>query len=152
MLYDPKWKQIDTSQPVIKRTDLTERELSLLLQVRAMLMDGTISDAHFDMSLTLQFGAYAHTNYLNNMQASEHISCGTIGCIGGWMTVLSVVSENCFSWKNSNTHHRHMVDPKFNNLFFPSDVIMKIATPSFAVIAIDNFLKGEQMPWDFITE
>lgn len=168
MLYDPKWMpKIDVPAPVITRKDLTVGETEALLWVRESLLDGTINMSHFVMGESLG-------------STSSSDSCGTAGCIAGWMTVhkmhvdgLDQVAVNAVAAEIDRTYSSEMdkvaakysqyVDEllerkKFYHLFFMSDYypnrnkVNKHSgpTPEQGVKAIERFLEGAARPWDFL--
>jgi|SRR5882757_2853051 len=149
MLYDPKWK--GPNRPSAYRTDLTSEEITALHRVKSALISGEIESSQFCMAI------YSDT------------SCGTRGCIAGWMAIHSMredmntthmnqlleMGKNDRGISNMEPHIRkyfnHYYDPKFGNLFYPmmdySVRSSKIFTVKNGITAITRFLRGYDHPW-----
>lgn len=141
MLYDPNWKSKD---PVVKRTDLTERELRTLLRVREGLLSGAITPTQFRMDTLLE----------------TKTACGTMGCIAGWMSYFAMVEDDVvpntdYFGANAVYFKHYFQERKFKQLFAPFtdqhghgfDYANDEATPEMGIRAIDNFLAGDAYPW-----
>lgn len=120
-----------------RKLGLTKKELEALLAVR----DGLAS------------GAYKHVRnfsdtkskkpMFNMTQACVSDSCGTIGCIGGWMARQMGLNE-------IEAHDYVYETPgKTYDLFFPKGLNgdWDKITPKQAVKAIDNFLETGDPKW-----
>lgn len=130
--------------------DLTEEEYEALKQVRCLLDTGNIPGENFDMA-----------------KMHDTNSCGTVACIGGWMSILMETEqpENLFS---SGEKLDPKTDPNASclfvmshgpchDLFYPN--IMSKGTSWYdwerislfsrehAVEAIDNFLETGYPKW-----
>lgn len=151
MLYDPKWKPKD--EVVILRDDLSKSEIWALLRVREALKSGEISAKHFQMDTTF-----------------DKQSCGTVGCIGGWMGIFTALKKGFSEAEIHDSRKLDAVDREnlercflpieedpdgiYSTLFYPMTVpgrckynIGRKATPQDGVNAIENFLRGETYPW-----
>lgn len=130
---------------------ITEQEYEALKVVRDALDEGIIKDADveekesfiFDMSI-----------------CGARTSCGTAGCIGGWMYVVMNNDgkiPNTISGRGRLHGMENYVNIKrseeLQDLFFPPVHLQyEDISSSYAVIAIDNFLMTGYPDWEEIIE
>jgi len=145
MLNNPNWKP----QPEVKiadvvRKSITSRDLGLLLRVREDLISGKIKRREFNME----------TFY------NPH-RCGTAACIGGWMALYSYMEDRDLKKKDLNNIKQCLVEDRvphrtiFHNLYYPYALDFfnwEKITRDMAVMAIDNFLAGDEDPWAAVAE
>lgn len=128
------------------RTDLSTEEVMYLVRVRDLLRSGRIPIEQFQMDT---IGGHVDIG-------SDDPTCGTVGCIAGWMAALARVDiykphEPSTSEQVGDIAARcHLHREKFRPLFYPNDRIMNKATPADGATAITNFLDGKSRPWAFL--
>lgn len=123
-----------------KRKDLTQEELTYLIQVRTALETGEITEKHFEMETVWTGGSY--------VVPRKRVSCGTAGCIAGWMGHF---------WAIDNQEQGHVGANKFINLAkfdrlfygWADNTNPKVTD---GIVAINNFLDGEENPWAFLQQ
>ena len=118
---------------------ITQQEFDLLLEVRNKLARGEMKhrkrERYFGRDEKFEVPTF------NMATWSEHLGCGQVGCIAGWMEV-----ESKGKWHHSSTDWK---SENLRKLFLPGDNInMDKITTHRAVRAIDNFLQGKiSNPW-----
>jgi hypothetical protein len=126
-----------------KALGVTQAELDAAIEIRGLLAANQfIHDPEQDGE---------HANGFNMNCALEEGSCGTVGCIGGWMWAAmhrdrKTVSLSAHNYVKSDKSH------SLHPLFYPdSDEYdlpdYSIIPPAFALAALDNFLTTGDPDW-----
>jgi hypothetical protein len=130
------------------REELSDAEYAAMLKVRHRLEDGEFKFTTKEDEI--QFEDYgipykAEDNIFDMSVIFVSNSCGTVGCIYGWMAFeMAKVSADPIKALSEATCAR----PRLHDLFYARGVpsIHRI-TPAQAVQAIDNYLMGIDPIW-----
>ncbi len=123
-----------------ERRGITFNNLVILLGIREALNQGLlIGVPTWDKACTL---AQQGQHVFNITSWKIRYSCGSVGCIGGYM---ALVSAGAFDYMGIDTKH------PLHSLFYPPDSLnWSTITPAHAVKAIDNWLKTGTPRWSKI--
>lgn len=125
-----------------KKLGITQKELNALKRVRDGLREGRYRHVkNCDLR-----DAKSDGRPIFNMEGSAwNASCGTVGCIGGWMAMSMGMSTLAAS------DYVHDTSPAaLHPLFFPHGVDLfhwDRITPKRAARAIDNFIETGDPKW-----
>jgi len=132
---------------------ITEQEYDLLPVIRDKLLDGSLVHS----SKAKDSNKY---DVFNMSITSKRYSCGTVGCIGGWLWILMNAES---IEKDEKDGHFHLTDEQMGlvddyvesnggnmkELFYPPGVFSyKAITPAQAAKAIDNYLETGDPDWE----
>lgn len=122
----------------VEQTLTEEKVLKALRKVQRKLRTGEIDPIHFNMET-----------------CADKTSCGTVGCIGGWLGLELIGVKRAklrHTWAATNIMDDATevvkTKPGLHALFYHySNADYRARTPKEAVKAITEFFKGERHPW-----
>jgi hypothetical protein len=135
--------------------ELNDAEMTALIKVRKDLADGryrhfaSYRRFSFKKLNMAGFGWPADCRIFSMDRYLEEYSCGTVGCIGGWML---------HELRMYNPNHCKMFyfaegKPRLWQLFYgcPDNIDRHLITPRRAVRAIDNYILGHNIWGPYLT-
>jgi len=136
--------EIDMTSMFVYENTLSSKERAALLQVRDQLRSGRLP---YLLSGDLDRKGLESCRYFNmGIEFNTQHSCGTVGCIGGWMThiLYPAADEEQIQHEMTCLMRR---EPILEELFYPSNrADYGLITPEQAVKAINRCLAGYE-PW-----
>ena len=142
-----------------EKLGITAQELIALKGVRDGLKYGLFehrdaADPEHPTSRIFNMGVWQNKVSEAHDEDGRTWSCGTVGCIGGWMGMLFTP----LLFKNQKLaktlEYEWQYSPPLKALFYP-DIqgnLWTFITNEDAVKAINKFLKGDKFPWQFVED